>query len=93
MKKNIIFFQGTAFRDFCIFLNVRMDKNMDLSMTSPSLFKSQSFSKRRTYLFAKLTKTPQLFMNSVFRQGKNCFLNQKKRIIYELVFFNAPNRL
>jgi hypothetical protein len=67
----IVFFQGTVF-----FFNVRMDKSIDLNMTSPALFKSQSFSKRRTDHFVKLYKTPQLLMNSVCRQRTSFFQNE-----------------
>jgi hypothetical protein len=40
-----------------------------------TLLKNQSFSKRIN-LFAKIRRTPQLFVNSICRNGKNLILNQ-----------------
>jgi hypothetical protein len=69
MKKNIFFFQGTVFRDFGVFFNVRIDKSIDLNMT---LLNRQSFSKRKTDLLAKLPKTLALFIIA-FAETENCY--------------------
>ncbi len=48
---------------------------------------------KRTCLFGKIRQTPQRFVNSVCRKGKNGFLLILQENQLEISFFNALNRL
>ncbi len=58
------------------------------------LFKRISLFQKESIFLKKIRQTPQLFVNSICRNGKRLVLKSiLKQISYESVFFNAPNRI